>query len=130
MMHEREKSDPAIVARKPANKAGRSVAELVSEGRGPRGTRASKARAGHRTGIACHRRWTVCVKARRSSAWRQIPLVRAGCLNWARPDLCGGRSAMTVPTANTDDILQAAPSPSIAGSIRSSYFYRHRMEVS
>ena len=29
MMHEREKSDSAIVARKPANKAGRSAAELV-----------------------------------------------------------------------------------------------------
>ena len=29
MMREREKSDPAIVARKPANKAGRSAAELV-----------------------------------------------------------------------------------------------------
>jgi hypothetical protein len=28
-----------------------------SQGRGPRGTRASKARAGHRTGKACHRRW-------------------------------------------------------------------------
>ena len=57
MMHGREKSDPAIVARKPANNAGRRRSGW-SEGREPRGTRASKARAGRRTGKACHRRWS------------------------------------------------------------------------
>ena len=31
---------------------------------------------------------------------RQTPEVGAGCPNWARPVLCGGRSAMSVPTAN------------------------------
>ena len=31
---------------------------------------------------------------------RQIPKVGAECLNWARSDLCGGRPAMDVPTAN------------------------------
>ncbi len=30
---------------------------------------------------------------------RQTPEVGAGCLNWARPDLCGGRGATRVPTA-------------------------------
>src|SRR5215467_12624960 len=30
---------------------------------------------------------------------RYTPEVGAECLNWARSDLCGGRSAMTVPTA-------------------------------
>ena len=40
MMHEPEKSDSAIVATKPANKAGRPAAEQM----------ASKARAGHRIG--------------------------------------------------------------------------------
>src|SRR5215472_14926671 len=30
---------------------------------------------------------------------RYAPEVGAECLNWARSDLCGGRSAMTVPTA-------------------------------
>ena len=38
MMHEPEKSDFAIVARKPANKAGRPAAERVDEG-GDRGER-------------------------------------------------------------------------------------------
>ena len=32
---------------------------------------------------------------------RQTPEVGAGCPNWARPVLCGGRSEMSVPTANT-----------------------------
>ena len=31
---------------------------------------------------------------------RQTPEVGAECLNWARSDLCGGRSEMSVPTAN------------------------------
>ena len=31
---------------------------------------------------------------------RQTPEVGAECPNWARSDLCGGRSAMGVPTAN------------------------------
>jgi hypothetical protein len=33
---------------------------------------------------------------------RQAPEVGAGCGNAARPDLCGGRSAMSVPTAITN----------------------------
>jgi hypothetical protein len=37
---------------------------------------------------------------------RQTPKVGAGCPNWARPVLCGGRSEMSVPTANA-----AAQSP-------------------
>src|SRR3979409_460585 len=69
-----------------------------SEGGGPGGARTSKARAGHRTRKACHRRWAACGKPQRYAAGRQIPPVRAGCLNWARPDLCGGRPVMAVPT--------------------------------
>ena len=66
MMHGRGKSDLAIVAVKPANNAEHpaeqsAVEELRrsqwSEGRRPRGMRASKARAGRRAGQACHRRW-------------------------------------------------------------------------
>jgi hypothetical protein len=56
MMHELEKFDFAIVATKPANKAGQPVRSRWSEGRRLGGTRTSKARAGHRTGKACHRR--------------------------------------------------------------------------
>src|SRR6202048_4714422 len=34
---------------------------------------------------------------------RQTPEVGAECPNWARSDLCGGRSAMGVPTANNEN---------------------------
>ena len=36
MMYDHEKSDSAIVAVKPTNKAGQPAAELVGQGRGPR----------------------------------------------------------------------------------------------
>ena len=53
MMNRRGKSDSAIVAGKPTNKAGQLAAESVepmAEAEG--GMRASKARAGRRTGKA------------------------------------------------------------------------------
>src|SRR6478735_1266735 len=40
------------------------------------------------------------IPGRNSASPSHTPKVGAGCLNWARPDLCGGRSAMSVPTAN------------------------------
>jgi len=57
MMHGRGTSDPVIVAMKLANKAGRSAAELVERRAGTKGNACQQARAGHRTGRACHRRW-------------------------------------------------------------------------
>ena len=50
MMHGREKSDSAIVAGKPTNKAVTTAAEQMEQGQRPRGMRASKARAGLRAG--------------------------------------------------------------------------------
>ena len=55
MKHGQEKSDLFIVALKPANKPGRLGAEPVEPRRGPRGTRESNTRAGHRAGKACPR---------------------------------------------------------------------------
>ena len=94
MMHGREKSDPAIVARKPTNKADRSAAERSrwSEGRGPRGMRTGKARTGRRAGRACHRRWNACGKHLPFG-----PEVGAVCGKAARTDLCGGRSCNERP---------------------------------
>ena len=63
MMYGREKSDPAIVAMKPTNKAGRPAAELVERSAGAKGMWISKARAGHRTGKVCHKRWTAYGKS-------------------------------------------------------------------
>jgi len=55
MMHEREKSDPAVVAVKPVNAAERSAAESVEPRAGAEGMRASTARTEHRNGQPCHR---------------------------------------------------------------------------
>src|ERR1700730_8460258 len=63
MMHGREKSDSAIVAGKPTNKAVPTAAEPVEPR--ARGRRASKARTGHRDGSACHKRWNAYGKPRK-----------------------------------------------------------------
>ena len=94
MMHGREKSDPAIVARKPANKAGRPAAEPVERRAGAEGNagQQSTCRAQDRVGVsqALDRVRQTC---------RQLSKVGAVCGNAARTVLCGGRSAMGVPTA-------------------------------
>ena len=46
---------------------------------------------------------------------RQTPEVGAECPNWARSDLCGGRSAMGVPTANTKE--QVPPSTTLVDAL-------------
>jgi hypothetical protein len=56
MMHGHEKSDSAIVATKPPNKAGDRQRRRWSEGRRPRRTRPDAARAGPSAGKVCHRR--------------------------------------------------------------------------
>jgi hypothetical protein len=104
MMHGPEKSDLVIVAVKPANKVAfplRSsprrnppLRSRWSKGRGPRGMRLGKARTGLSAGLACHRRWTACGKPLPFG-----PEVGAVCGKAACTDLCGGRSAMSVPTA-------------------------------
>ena len=71
-----------------------------------------KARSGLSAGLACHRRSIVYGKAamtvinessipfvRCHSVGPSSLEVRTGCLNWARPGLCGGRPATVVPTA-------------------------------
>jgi len=52
----------------------------------------------------CHRREVSAAAACPASMAgttlpRQTPSTGAGCLNWASPDLCGGRLATAVPTA-------------------------------
>ena len=64
-------------------------------------------RSGLRARKARHTAWMAYGKAARGgnptrprhSLYRQPPEVGTVCPNWARTDLCGGRSAMSVPTA-------------------------------
>ena len=51
-MHDSEKSDSAIVAVKPPNKAGLQLRKRWSQGQGPKETRTNKARTGRRAGLA------------------------------------------------------------------------------
>src|SRR6266852_4401160 len=100
MMHEREKSDPAVVAVKLANKAERSAAESVEPRAGTEGNAGQ-----HSTCRAQYRVSVSPVLERIRQVRRQTPEVGAVCGKAARTDLCGGRSAMGVPTA----IVACAP---------------------
>ena len=105
MMHGHEKSDLAIVAVKPANKAVHPAAEQsaaepvaaepVEPRAGTKGNADQQSTCRTQRRIACHRRWNACGK--------QLPFgpeVGAVCGKAARTDLCGGRSVMSVPTAS------------------------------
>ena len=98
MMNGHEKSDPVIVAVKPANKAERSVAESGERRAGAEGnaeqvdTLRTPSREGASRGLDRVRR-TV------TPARRHLPKVGAVCGKAARTVLCGGRAAMRVPTA-------------------------------
>ena len=56
MMHGREKSDPAIVAMKPTNKAGQPAAEPVERRAGAKGNAGQQSTRRLRTGKVCPRR--------------------------------------------------------------------------
>src|SRR6266496_5804190 len=94
MMHEREKSDPAVVAVKPVNNAERSAAEPVEPRAGTKGNadQHSTCRAQYRVSVSQ-------ALERIRQVRRHSPEVGAVCGKAARTDLCGGRSAMSVPTA-------------------------------
>ena len=108
MMHGRGESDSAIVAGKPTNKAERSVAEPVEPRTGTKGNadQQSTRRAQDRESVSQ-------ALERIRQARRHTPKVGAECPNWARSVLCGGRSAMSVPTAihGNADLVTVAPCP-------------------
>jgi hypothetical protein len=94
MVHGHEESDSAIVAVKPTNKAERSAAELVEPRAGTKGN--ADRQSTHRTPSR------VRVSQALECCGKQLPFgpeVRAVCGKAASTDLCGGRSAMSVPTA-------------------------------
>ena len=89
MMYDHEKSDPAIVAVKPTNKAGQPAAELGAKGGGRGECESAKHGPGtvpgnRVTGAKAHTAF--CEMSRRAVT----PEVGAVCPNWARTDLCGG----------------------------------------
>ena len=101
-MYADEKSDEAVVPRKRPNKGRQLPAEVVEGRASPEGN--SRQAAVVRT----LSRVTTSIRlaaVRRSACGFQLraadvrPEGRARCVSSARRDLCGGRSAMSVPTA-------------------------------
>ena len=96
MMHGHEKSNSAIVATKPPNKAGAPAAEAVerraeTEGNtGQQNTRRTQIRESVSQALERVRR---TARQKSPCTRRQVPEVGAECLNWARLDLCGLRLA-------------------------------------
>jgi hypothetical protein len=92
-------ASPDPTAAKPTNKAGRPAAESVEPRVGAKGSadQQSTHRAQYRDRVS-----QALERARQTAktVCRHTPEVGAVCLNWARTDLCGGRPAMGVPTAN------------------------------
>src|SRR5712691_5191718 len=113
MMHGRGKSDAAIVAEKPTNKAERSAAEpveprAVAKGNANQQSTQPGAAPGKRvTGAGAH-------TIRRESGAPVGPEVGAVCGQAARTDLCGGREETRVPTAK---VLFAAVFESAVGIV-------------
>ena len=63
MMHEHGKSDSAIVAAKPTNKAGRPAAEPVERRAEAEGNAGQHSTRRHSTGKACPKRWATYGKS-------------------------------------------------------------------
>jgi hypothetical protein len=99
-MHDQEKSDSAIVAVKSPNKTGFPVAEAMERRAGTEGN--ADQQSTHRTQIRARVTQALAAYGKPIALRRQTPKVGAGCSNRARPDLCGGCSAMSIPTANQD----------------------------
>ena len=98
MKHGQKRSDLFIVALKPANKPGRLGAELVE----PRERTEGNTGEQHTCRTLCRVNVSQrldCVRETARGIRRYPPEVGAQCVNRARWDLCGGCSAMGIPTA-------------------------------
>ena len=98
MMHGPEKSDPGIVAMKPANKTEQSVAEPVERRAGTKGNADQQSTCRDQSRISVSQAMERIRKVQ--TLCRHTPEVGAVCGKAARTVLCGGRSAMSVPTAS------------------------------
>src|SRR5258707_1513921 len=99
-MYDHEKSDLAIEAVKPTNKAGQPAAELGEPRAGAEGNvrQQSTGQAQYRVTVSQALEHTREFRENITTR-RYIPEVGAVCPNWARTDLCGGREVTRVPTA-------------------------------
>src|SRR6266576_1713471 len=99
MMHGREKSDSGIVAGKPTNKAVSTAAEPVERRAEAKGNASQHSTRRTQSRVSVSQVLERIRQAVTKTLCRHTPKVGAVCPNWARTDLCGGRSVMSVPTA-------------------------------
>jgi hypothetical protein len=93
MMHGREKSDSAIVAGKPTNKAVLTAAESVERRAGAKGNASQQSTHRTQSRERASQALERVRRAARSAFRRHTPKVGAVCPNWARTVLCGLRRA-------------------------------------
>ena len=101
-------SDSSIVPQKQANKDSGPLSAESVEGRGLTKENVEQLlldRTQRRASRSCGLLGVRAAALLRSAGWSSSSKVRAVCGSSARTDLCGGRSAMTVPTANNRDRL-------------------------
>ena len=99
MMHGGGKSDSAIVAVKPTNKAGQPAAEPVERRAGAEGNADQQSTLRTQSRERVTKALDRVRQAARRAFCRQTPEVGAVCGKAARTDLRGGRPVMDVPTA-------------------------------
>jgi hypothetical protein len=108
-MYEPRQSDGCIVPGKSPNKPGLTTGAEGTEGRRPAKGKMLQSSMPRTQSRARHERDTGAPTMNRASRNRHdeslTPAARAGCGNSARPDPCGGRSAMTVPTATRSHLV-------------------------
>ena len=110
MMHGHEKSDSAIVATKPPNKAGRPAAEAVE----PRAEAKENANRCRTCRTQCRESVSTAPRrVRKAEASRQTSEVGPVYRKAARTVLCGGRPVMGVPTAITRQVAVSGLRPSL-----------------
>src|SRR5689334_21749622 len=99
-MNGQEKSHSAIVAEKPTNGAGQPAEEPVEPRAGAKGKASQQSTSRTLCRIDASQA-LARIRQTATSVSPSLPEAGTGCLNWARPDLCGGRPVMDVPTAIT-----------------------------
>src|SRR5439155_26860475 len=110
MMHGREKSDSAIVAGKPTNKAGQPAAEPVEPRAEAEGNASQQSTRRTQSRVSVSHALERIRQNRNEKRFAVThPRWGAVCPNWARTDLCGGRSVMSVPTAISEMSSQITP---------------------
>ena len=106
-MHVDEKSDEAIVPAKRLNKESQLPAEVVEGRASPKGTSRQAAVVRTLSRVTNVDPFGGCAPGLHAASNRAPADVRpeggARCVSSARRDLCGGRSAMSVPTATIRD---------------------------